>query len=105
MIAEGGREGGRGFTTPGEESKERRQMREVTLTPTRARAGTLQSPALTPPLPAKEHTSSGMAREAHLEKMASAGTAGEKRMRRYTKTIQVEEPNTGQVHSVIPDGR
>jgi len=36
-----------------------------------------------------------MAREARLEKTASAGTEGEKRMRRYTKTIQVEEPNTG----------
>ena len=31
-------------------------MREVTLAPTPARAGTLQSPALAPPLPAKERT-------------------------------------------------
>ena len=56
MMAEGGRESGREFTAPGEERKERRQMREVTLTPTPARAGMLQSPALAPPLPAKERT-------------------------------------------------
>ena len=81
-------------------------MGEVTLTPTRAHdfiAGTLQSPALAPPLPAKERTVRDGEGSSSQEEV-STGTEGEKRMRRYTKTIQVEKPNTSQVHRVIPDG-
>jgi hypothetical protein len=45
-----------------------------------------------------------MAREAHLEQTTSAGTERGRGMRGYTETMQVREPNTGQVHIVIPDG-
>ena len=69
-------------------------MREVTLAPTPARAGTLQSPALAPPLPAKERTvRDGEGSSPREDGLSRDG--GGREMRRYTKTMRVEISNTG----------